>query len=125
MIEFGVYLFQDPRKLRDSIDLPGRIQCNVLRGSVIYILGQTWHDIGSKHGDNRRWGIIAYYARWWIKPTFDFTKCGSDVYCRLTPEQKALFGFNSRPPTNADKRILTMTKVDDLPDDYEDVLHMA
>ena len=109
---------QDPRKLRDSTDLPGRVQCYAPRGSVIYILGQTWHDIGSNCGNKRRWGVIAYYARWWIKPTFDFTKCGPEIYRRLTSCQKSLFGFNSRPPKYGDDRILTMTKVEDLPEDY-------
>lgn len=109
---------QDPRKIRDLSDLPGEIQCYAPRGSVIYILGQTWHDIGPKTEDVRRWGIIAYYARWWIKPTFDFTQCGPEIYNLLTSQQKALFGFNSRPPTDANQRTMTVTDIEDLPEDY-------
>ena len=112
---------QDPRILRDLIDLPGKVACQAPRGSVIYILGQTWHDVGANLNGKRRWGIIAYYARWWIKPTFDFTQCGPEIFNQLTSQQKVLFGFNSRPPTDANKRTMTVTNIEDLSDDYHKV----
>ncbi len=109
---------QDPRHLRDLVDLPGRVESFAPRGSVVFVLGQTWHDVGPNLNGIRRWGIIAYYARWWIKPTFDFTQCGPEIFSRLTSQQKVLFGFNSRPPKDAIQRIMTVTNIEDLPDDY-------
>ena len=112
---------QDPRNLRDNTAFPGSIIASAPKGSVIYTLGQTWHDIGANLDDSRRWGIIAYYTRWWIKPTFDFTKCGNVIYERLSSQQKSLMGFTSRPPTPKDNRHHTVIPVEDLPDNYEDL----
>lgn len=92
------------------------------RGSIIFTLGQTWHDVGQNIDGNRRWGIISYYTRWWIKPTYDFTKCGPEIFNKLNNEQKELFGFTSIPPSDAFKRYRTVNPVNDLPKDYEDVL---
>ena len=114
----------DPRHIRNVIDMPGKIPCVAPRGSVVYTLGQTWHDIGSNIDGSRRWGIIAYYARWWVKPTYDFANCGSHIYSMLTPRQKALFGFNSRPPSDSEKRTNTLTRVEELPDSYEEALKL-
>jgi ectoine hydroxylase-related dioxygenase (phytanoyl-CoA dioxygenase family) len=103
----------------DTADLPGALQVCAPRGSVIYWLGQTWHSISRNLSGARRWGIISHHTYWWIKPTFDYTYCGAELYARLTPEQKGLLGFNSRPPASPDIRIFTVTKAHELPDDYE------
>ena len=113
----------DPRDLRGK-KVEGAIQACAPKGSAIYTLGQTWHDVGPNLKNKRRWGIIAYYSRWWIKPTYDFTKCGQEIYARLTTRQKALFGFNTRPPTDAYKRTHTVISVKDLPDNYNETLSL-
>jgi len=111
----------DPRSQRGK-EIPGWISPEAKKGSVIYVLGQTWHDIGANSVNQRRWGIIAYYSRWWIKPTFDFTRCGENIYNRLTERQKSLLGFNSRPPLPHQKRVTTLTSVSELPQNYEEAL---
>lgn len=68
------------------------------RGSIIFFLGQTWHQIGENIDNKSRWGILCHYKRWWIKPSTDFTKCGSRIYKMLNNKQKELLGFNSIPP---------------------------
>jgi ectoine hydroxylase-related dioxygenase (phytanoyl-CoA dioxygenase family) len=98
--------------------LPGAVQVIARRGSIIYWLGQTWHAISKNTSGDRRWCIISQYTYWWIKPTFDYTHCGHDLYSRLSSRQKGLLGFNSRPPASPDIRIFTVTKADDLPGDY-------
>ncbi|HCM41926.1 MAG TPA: hypothetical protein DIS66_01225, partial [Candidatus Omnitrophica bacterium] len=50
----------DPRSQRGK-EIPGWISPEAKKGSVIYVLGQTWHDIGANSVNQRRWGIIAYY----------------------------------------------------------------
>jgi ectoine hydroxylase-related dioxygenase (phytanoyl-CoA dioxygenase family) len=99
-------------------DLPGGVPCTARRGSVVFFLGSTWHEVGHNVSGRRRWGVIATYCRWWVKPTFDYLGCGADVYSKLTPRQKELYGFTSRPPVFGERRHLTLTKVDDLPTSY-------
>jgi len=111
----------DPRRFRDKFSSPGKIYASASKGSVIYTLGQTWHDVGPNIDGSRRWGIIAYYSRWWIKPTFDFTKCGPELYSKLSTKQKVLFGFTSIPPTHQQNRAYTLISEKDLPSNYEDV----
>jgi ectoine hydroxylase-related dioxygenase (phytanoyl-CoA dioxygenase family) len=103
----------------DTDKLPGAVQVEAPRGSVIYWLGQTWHAISKNLSGVRRWGLIHHYTYWWIKPTFDYTFCGAGVYKRLTTRQKAILGFNSRPPVSADLRVFTVTDAEKLPDNYE------
>jgi len=109
----------DPRHVRDKIGVKGGIVAKAPRGSVIYTLGQTWHDVGPNLDQSRRWGIIAYYARWWIKPTFDFTRCGEEIFSKLNNQQKELLGFTTKPPTDAKIRQQTVISVEDLPREYE------
>ena len=117
---------RDPRDMRDEeggVAPPGRISGSAPRGSVVYLLGQTWHDVGPNPTDERRWGILSYYSRWWLKPTFDFVRgCPPDVYEWLTPRQKCLLGFNTRPPPDPGLRHLTKTPVEDLPTNLEEAL---
>lgn len=112
----------DPRNKHDEVRIYDKVTAIAPKGSAIYTLGQTWHDVGLNIDGSRRWGIIVYYTRWWVKPTFDFTKCGSKIFSLLNDKQKSLFGFTSRPPTNADKRHHTVIPIEKLSDNYDDVL---
>ena len=106
----------------DGTNIPGKISATAPRGSVLYFVAQLWHDIGPNLDGNRRWGIHAVYSRWWIKPVFDFTACGPEIYNKLTLEQKVLFGFNSTPPRPRGKRRYTRTRMEDIPNDYNEAL---
>ena len=45
------------------------------------MLGHLKHDIGKNLDGSRRWSIIAYYCRWWVKPTYDFVNsCTKRIY---------------------------------------------
>jgi ectoine hydroxylase-related dioxygenase (phytanoyl-CoA dioxygenase family) len=101
--------------------VPGKISCEAPRGSVLFFLGSTWHEIGVNRNGRRRWGIIATYCRWWVKPTYDYTRCGRDIYRLLSSEQKQLYGFTSIPPTYKEKRYKTVTRMEDLPEEYPEV----
>ena len=114
----------DPRNIRDSVNVEGGITATAPKGSVIYTLGQTWHDVGPNLENSRRWGIIAYYARWWVKPTFDFTQCGEKIFSMLNNQQKELLGFTTKPPKDAKIRQKTVIPVEDLPDEYEKNLEL-
>lgn len=74
------------------------IHCAAKKGSIIFFLGQTWHQIGKNTSSEKRWGILCHYKRWWIKPSTEWTKCGPKIYKILNQKQKELFGFTSISP---------------------------
>ena len=96
------------------------------KGSLVFFLGQTWHQIGRNINGQNRWGVLCHYKRWWIKPSTDFTKCGSKIFKILNNKQKELFGFSSiSPKFNFKKQIRklkTLRKVVKLKNQYSKVL---
>ena len=96
------------------------------KGSIIFFLGQTWHQIGKNISKNSRWGILCHYKRWWIKPSTDYTKCGVGIYSKLNQVQKELFGFNSiSPKFNFKKQIRELKTLRDsskLSQKYKEVI---
>jgi ectoine hydroxylase-related dioxygenase (phytanoyl-CoA dioxygenase family) len=102
--------------------LPGHVQVQAKAGDVLFFLGQTWHDVGPNLSGEKRWGLLTYYARWWVKPSFDYTACGPALFDRLSEEQKVLLGFNSRPPRNASNRLNTVMPIGNVPADYQAAL---
>lgn len=97
------------------------------KGSVIFFLGQTWHQIGRNISKKSRWGIICHYKRWWIKPSTDFTKCGEKIFKYLKPKQKELLGFTSISPRFDFKKkirtLKTLRKIENLSQDYFKSIH--
>jgi ectoine hydroxylase-related dioxygenase (phytanoyl-CoA dioxygenase family) len=97
------------------------------KGSVIFFLGQTWHQIGRNISQNSRWGIICHYKRWWIKPSTDFTKCGAKIFKLLKPKQKELLGFTSISPRFDFKKkirtLKTLRKIENLSQNYFKSIH--
>ena len=93
------------------------------KGSIIFTTGQTWHDIGHNLDGKRRWGIIAYYSRWWIKPTFDFvSNCSKKTFSMCNNIQKELLGFNSTPPSKwSIKKHKTLRPKTKIPKKYSDL----
>lgn len=67
-------------------------------GSIIFLPGHTWHQIGKNLSGEKRWAIIIHYKLWWIKPSLDYTKCGRKLFNYLSDKQKRLFGYNSIVP---------------------------
>lgn len=90
-------------------------------GSAIVYNSSLWHGSSERTAiAGRRWGIIATYTRWFIKPSMDFTKnTPQDLYARLTPKQKQLLGFNSIPPHDENLRTPTLVPVEDLPEIWD------
>ena len=86
------------------------------KGSIIFSLGHLWHDIGKNLNGSRRWSIIAYYCRWWIKPTYDFVRsCPKKTFILLNNSQKELLGFNSTPPIDWSLRRKTVRNTKSIP----------
>lgn len=97
------------------------------RGSCVFILGQTWHQIGKNLNKKSRWGIFVHYKRWWIKPSTDFTKCGSKIFKLLSLKQKELLSFNSiSPKYNFKKKISsekTLRDINKLGSNYQKIIN--
>jgi len=109
---------------KPHVEKGGGVPLIVSKGSVSYMLGQTWHQIRKNMNNQRRWGIIIHYKRWWIKPSQDFTKCGPEIYQMLSQRQKILYGFSTRPPKSVHERLKTKMDPDCLPKDYYEALEL-
>ena len=60
------------------------------------------------------------YARWFIKPAFDYMKnTPHEIYDALSESQKKLMGFDSVPPADEFTRVRSRSKVPERPDVYE------
>ena len=95
---------------------------NAKKGSLIFLLGQTWHQIGENLNKEDRWGILLHYKRWWIKPATNFTKCGNKIFKMLNTKQKKILGFNSISPefnfkTNT-RELKTLRKISKVSKNY-------
>ena len=108
----------DPKGLeQEPFDI---LKTSASRGSAIVMLGQTWHDIGHNLNGKRRYGIIAYYSAWWIKPTYDFVNtCTAEIFDQLDLKQKELLGFNTKPPRDWTRRQYTKCDIEEMPTDFE------
>lgn len=75
-------------------------------GSVIIFDASLWHGGSTTLTKNLRWGLILGYARWWIKPSFDFMlNTPKNIYDKLSVFQKRLLGFDSVPPKDEFTRL--------------------
>ena len=89
-------------------------------GSVIIFDGNLWHGgSGGKTTDSDRWGLILGYARWWIKPSFDFTKnTPIKIFNKLSDAQKKLLGFHLTPPKDEFSRVRRISDKFEKPSQY-------
>ena len=89
-------------------------------GSVIIFDGNLWHGgSGGKTTDSDRWGLILGYARWWIKPSFDFIKnTPIKIFNKLSDAQKKLLGFHLTPPKDEFSRVRRISDKFEKPSQY-------
>jgi ectoine hydroxylase-related dioxygenase (phytanoyl-CoA dioxygenase family) len=111
----------DPRGLAVNKDKIKKVIAP--KGSVVFLPGQTWHDIGHNRDGARRWSIIAYYACWWVKPTYDFLgACTKEIFDQCSDVQKELLGFTTKVPADWNKRQNTVTNIADLPKAFSEAI---
>ena len=72
-------------------DLPGQLEIHAAKGSMLFILGQTWHQIGTNIDNSNRWALVFAYTRWWVKPQTDYTQCGNQ---RVLLEDVCIVGLS-------------------------------
>lgn len=115
----GLVVHKEP-SFRDA-EPPGAHHVYMPAGSIIFFLGQTWHQIGTSQTEQSRWALLLTYTRWWIKPQTDYTLCGSAIFDICNAEQKSLLGFTSMPSHNRFIRSKTLTDPSAIPDKYDEV----
>ncbi|MDB3945476.1 phytanoyl-CoA dioxygenase family protein [Gammaproteobacteria bacterium] len=87
-------------------------------GSLVFFLGQTWHQIGTSCTNATRWGLLLTHTRWWIKSQTDYTLCGEEMFSLCTKEQKSLLGFASITPKNRFVKSKSIIPADNIPSNY-------
>ena len=88
-------------------------------GSVLLYNGALWHGGGPKQSDKDRWACIFSYARWYLKPSFDFNRnMPYDIFDKLSDECRELFGYKVNPPIDEFTRLSTRSEVFELPKQY-------
>ncbi|MDP5143179.1 phytanoyl-CoA dioxygenase family protein [Rheinheimera baltica] len=85
---------------------PDEVLITGSQGSALIFNANLWHGGGANVTDNSRWALLLGYARWFIKPSFDFLQNTPDeIYQQLTDAQKRLLGFHLIPPKDEFTRL--------------------
>jgi ectoine hydroxylase-related dioxygenase (phytanoyl-CoA dioxygenase family) len=89
------------------------------KGSVLIFNANLWHGGSSKSTDNTRWALALGYARWFIKPSFDYMKnTPREIYKKLNKKQKSLLGFDLIPPKDEFTRMRRRSDFHEIPEKY-------
>ena len=73
------------KKYKNEIFLNGKI------GDVLIFDGNLWHGGSSKSTNTSRWAIILGYARWFMKPSYDYMlNTPLKFFNKMSKSQKAL-----------------------------------
>lgn len=116
----GIRIHHQPNKIKNKINKFKYLKAST--GSIAFILGQTWHQVGKNKSNDTRMSIFLHYKRWWMKSSTDFTKCGKKIFKLLNNKQKELFGFNSIPPKfdfkKKIKKVYTLRKISKVSKNY-------
>lgn len=90
------------------------------KGSVIIFNANLWHGGAENTTDETRWAVLLGYARWFIKPSFDFMKnTPTSIFKELSNEQKNLLGFDLNAPKDEFTRIRRRSSYFEEPTEYK------
>lgn len=83
----------------DGIVHPDEVRITGNKGSAIVFNANLWHGGAENTTEQSRWAVALGYARWFIKPSFDFMQnMPEHIYNNMTDAQKDLLGFRLIPP---------------------------
>lgn len=104
----------------NNVSYSNEVSVSAKKGSILVYNGSLWHGGGVNKTDNSRWGLVLGYGRWFIKPSFDFTKNTPEhIFKELDDFQKNLLGFYSTPPTDEFSRIKRRSETSIVPSVYQ------
>ncbi len=102
--------YAPPNGLKNGITVEGK------SGDMVLWDGRIWHGTNANKIGSSRWAIIASFTRWWIKQGFAYTDTiRKEDYKLLSDEEKSIFGFCSKVPTDQFDRIDMKRGYEDLP----------
>ena len=103
----------------DGIGHPDEIRITGKKGSAIIFNANLWHGGAENMTDQSRWAVALGYARWFIKPSFDFMQNTPDyIFNNLTSNQKDLLGFRVVPPKDEFTRLRRRSNIFESPVTY-------
>jgi ectoine hydroxylase-related dioxygenase (phytanoyl-CoA dioxygenase family) len=103
----------------DGESHPEEIRLTAPQGSAVIFNANLWHGGAANNTDSTRWAVLLGYARWFIKPSFDFMKCTpSDLFQEMTEQQKEMLGFYYVPPKDEFTRLRRRSSSAEIPDCY-------
>jgi ectoine hydroxylase-related dioxygenase (phytanoyl-CoA dioxygenase family) len=89
------------------------------KGGALIFNANTWHGGGANINGESRWALVLGYARWFIKPSFDYMQnTPKIIYDQLSQPQKRLMGFDSIPPKDEFTRIRRRSIDPEIPHKY-------
>ena len=90
----------------NSKKIKNKTYINATKGSVLIFNGNLWHGGSEKRNNNSRWALVLGYARWFIKPSFDYMfNTPKNIFNKMTRKQKKLLGFEHVPPKDEFTRL--------------------
>lgn len=99
---------------------PDEILITGAQGSALIFNANLWHGGGANTTDTSRWALLLGYARWFIKPSFDFMQnTPAEIFQQLTEAQKRLLGFTLTPPKDEFSRLRRIAAEPEVPAPYQ------
>jgi hypothetical protein len=85
-----------------------------------------WHQGGINRGDSRRWTVIAYYQRAWVKGETDSVRLLSpEALAEMSAEAKELVGIMPAPSDYSEVKALSANEIEALTLEQKKVLGFA
>lgn len=95
------------------------IRVNAKKGSAIIFNANLWHGGGGNSNGESRWALALGYARWFIKPSFDYMQnMPKEIYDKLTPARKTLLGYDMIAPKDEFTRVRRRSSIHEVPQEY-------
>ena len=95
------------------------VRLNLKKGSVLIFDGNIWHGGGANINGESRWAVTLGYARWFIKPAFDYMQnTPIEIFESLSPSRKRLLGLDLAPPKDEFTRVRSRANISETPQDY-------
>ena len=103
----------------DGKTYENEIRLNVKKGSAIIFDANLWHGGGANIDGTSRWALTLGYARWFIKPAFDYMQnTPREIYDSLSQRSRKLLGLHLSPPRDEFTRIRSRADLPEIPQAY-------
>lgn len=103
----------------DGVRHPDEIRLTAPQGSAIIFNANLWHGGAENTTDSSRWALALGYARWFVKPSFDYMRnTPNEIYSQMTNDQKKLLGFHLFPSRDEFTRLRRRSETPEQPFAY-------